>query len=136
MIKAAIGFIAILWTGVASAQEPPLIRLPKAATAGMLAFKKGGLAETGKEMHLGGWLVLNGARFQNAEFPVLANALRENYARQGRVFNDAEFTQLPAQPSLTNPAGQIVRGVAICPSPVICGDMTGSLMPFNLDASL
>ena len=45
-------------------------------------------------MHLGGWLLLNGARFRNAEFPILASALKENYARQGRVFNDAEFTQL------------------------------------------
>jgi hypothetical protein len=136
MLKAAVAFTAILWAGLASGQKPRLVRLPKTAATGMFAFKNGRLGNAGKEMNLGGWLVLNGARFRNAEFPALANILKENYARQGRVLNDAEFTQLPSQQSLTSPAGQIVRGVAICPCPVLCGDMTGTLMPFNLDASL
>jgi hypothetical protein len=136
MIKTSVAFTAVIWASIACAQEPTLVRLPKSATTPILGFKKGGLRETGKEMNLGGWLVLNGARFRNAEFPALANILAENYARQGRVSERSEFTRLPVQQSVTNPAGQIVRGVAICPSPAICGDSLGTLMPFNLDASL
>jgi hypothetical protein len=136
VLKTGVALAAITWAGLAHAQEAPLVRLPKSATTPNIAFKKGGLRETGKEMNLGGWLVLNGARFRNVEFPVLANILRENYARQGHVSNDSEFTQLPAKQIVTNPAGQIVRGFAICPSPAICGDLTGTFMPFNLDASL
>jgi hypothetical protein len=95
MIKTAVAaFTAVIWASIACAQEPTLVRLPKSATTPILGFKKGSLRETGKEMNLGGWLVLNGARFRNAEFPALANILTENYARQGRVSERSEFTRL------------------------------------------
>jgi hypothetical protein len=94
------------------------------------------LGSSGKEANLGGWLVLNGARFANSEYPDLAKVLRENYAQQGFQVTDPIFTQLPAEQSATDTHGRIVRGVAICPSKSICGDLVGTLMPFGLDASL
>jgi hypothetical protein len=118
------------------AQEAALTKLPRNATSPAMGYKNGGFGPMGKEMNPGGWLVLNGARFRNVEFPILANTLKENYSRQGYVSDDSEFTQLPAEQSESKPGGEIVRGFAICPSPAICGDLTGTIMPFDLDASL
>jgi hypothetical protein len=101
-----------------------------------LVIKKGGLGSSGRETNLRGWLVLNGARFPNSEFPDLARVLRENYAQQGLQTTDPDFTQLPTEKTGTDSRGRIVRGFAVCPLKSICGDLVGQLAPFDLDASL
>jgi len=118
------------------AQEPKLIALPQHATSPFLGYRSGKFREMGKEANIGGWLVLNGARFRNSEFPELAKIHSQGYARQGFVATDPELTQLPLEPYDSKPDGQVVRGFAICPSRAICGDLIGSRMPFNLDTSL
>jgi len=118
------------------AQEAPLTRLPKDVTSPFLAFKSTALGSTNEDANLAGWLVLNGARFANSEYPDLARALREMYERQGVHVTDPDFTQLPTEKNATDGHGRTVQGVAICPSRSICGDLVGTIMPFNLDASL
>jgi hypothetical protein len=136
LLKLAVLLLFVTTTSVAQ-EQPSLIRLPKQATSPSIGIKKGGvIGPMGKEMHLGGWLVLNGARFRNSEYPELAKTLAENYAQQGYTSKDPDFTQLPAEQSEADPHGQIVRGFAICPSPALCGDLTGSIMPFDLNSSL
>ena len=83
-----------------------------------------------------GWLVLNGARFRNSDYPELAKVLAENYAQQGYKSPDPNFTQLTAEQSETDSHGRIVRGLAICPSREICGDLVGELAAFDLNSSL
>jgi hypothetical protein len=117
-------------------QEPPLIRLTKQALSPQMRATARGITSD-RENNLTGWLVLNGARFRNSEYPALAKSLAETYAQQGLASNsDADFTELPFQPSEADPHGQIVRGWAICPTPALCGDLVGSLAAFDLDASL
>lgn len=117
-------------------QEPPLIRLTKQATSPQMRHVQGRL-RSDRETNLAGWLVLNGARFRNAEYPALAKHLVETYAARGIAsLSDAEFTQLPYEPNESDSHGQVVRGMAICPAPVLCGDLIGILAPFNLEASL
>jgi hypothetical protein len=118
------------------AQEAPLTRLPKEVTSPFLAFKSAAMGSSNNDANLAGWLVLNGARFANSEYPDLAKALREMYERQGVRVTDADFTQLPTEKNATDAHGRTVQGVAICPSRPICGDLVGTIMPFNLDASL
>jgi hypothetical protein len=93
------------------------------------------LGLSGRETNLGGWLVLNGARIANSEYPDLAKVRRENYAQQGFQVTEPDF-QLPHQQTQIDSHGRIVRGIAVCPLGTICGDAVGELMPFNLDASL
>jgi hypothetical protein len=122
-------------TPVLTQEAALLTKLPKNATSPVIGLKNGGIGPTGKELNLGGWLVLNGALFPNADYPALAQLLKENYAQQGLVSNDPDFTQLPREPYEAKPNGEIVRGFAICPLPALCGD-PGTLMPFDLDSSL
>jgi hypothetical protein len=138
VFKSSILVASLLLVVTASlhAQEARLIRLPKEATSPQLTIKKGSLASSGRETNLGGWLVLNGARFANSEYPDLAKIVRENYSAQGLENTDPDFTQLPTQDIATDSHGRIVRGVAVCPLRSICGDLVGELVPFNLDASL
>jgi hypothetical protein len=101
-----------------------------------MGYVKGAFGPMGRESNLGGWLVLNGASFRNAEYPELAKQLRENYAKtNGYVPPDPNMTPLTKEPLQSKPTGEVVRGFAICPSPAICG-LTGTIMPFNLDSSL
>ena len=101
----------------AEAQEPPLIRLPGFATSPVIgALKSGKVGPMGRETNIGGWLVLNGARFLKSDFPELAKTLDENYAAQGYKFNDPNFTRLPAEQRQSRPDGEVFRGFAICPS--------------------
>jgi hypothetical protein len=118
-----------------SEDSPPLIRLPKQATSPDVGYKKGAFGPTGHERSLAGWLVLNGARFRNADFPELAQTLIESYRQQGYVLRGKEFTPLPAEPIEKDSHGEAVKGLAICPSSALCG-LVGDVMPFNLDASL
>jgi hypothetical protein len=118
------------------AQEAQLTILPKHVTSPQLAFKKGVLGSSGRETNMGGWLVLNGARFANSEYPDLARELRETYAQQGFPETDPNFTQLPTEKTETDSHGRIVRGMAVCPLKSICGELVGELAPFDLDASL
>ena len=102
-----------------------------------MGYTKGGFGPMGKETNLAGWLVLNGASFPNSEFPDLARQLRETYAKaNGYVPPDPDMTPLPNQPHESKSNGEVVRGFAICPSRALCGDLTGTFMPFNLDSSL
>jgi hypothetical protein len=134
-LKLAALLLFVATTSLAQ-EPPPLIRLPKQVTSPFMGFKGGVIGPTGKEQNLGGWLVLNGARFRNSEYPELARTLAENYAQQGYTSKDRDFTQLPAEQSEADPHGQIVRGLAICPSRTLCGDLTGAIMPFDLNSSL
>ncbi|SHM40630.1 hypothetical protein [Bradyrhizobium lablabi] len=129
-------FLAIVSVSSASAED--LIRLPKQATGPVLGIVDGGkIGPTGKETNLEGWLVLNGASFQNAEYLELAENLREVYARaNGYVPPDPDVTPLANEPHETKPTGEIVRGIAICPLRALCGGIVGTLMPFNLDSSM
>jgi hypothetical protein len=136
LFKTAALFLLVATPSIAQ-QQPPLIRLTNQAMSPYIGVKKGGdIGPMGKEANLQGWLVLNGARFRNSEYPVLAKTLAENYARQGFKLLDPDFTQLPVEPSEADSRGQIVKGFAICPSPALCGDLTGAIMPFNLNSSL
>jgi hypothetical protein len=87
------------------------------------------------EANLAGGLVLNGARFQNSEYPELAKMLAENYAQQGFKSPDPNFTVLAPFPAEMDSHGNVVRGSAICPSRAIC-DLVGAVMPFDLNSSL
>lgn len=120
----------------ASAQTAKLTALPKNASSPWLMFKNDGVRQSGKEASLSGWLILNGATFPNADFPDLAKVLRKNYARTGYVPPHPDTTVLPNEPHETKANGEIARGMAICPTRMICGDLVGTLMPFDLDASL
>jgi hypothetical protein len=116
-------------------QEPPLVRLTKQATSPQMRATARGIVSD-RDNNLAGWLVLNAARFRNSEYPELAKHLRETYAVTGNAgSSDLEFTQLPYEPNELDSHGQIVRGIAICPSTALCG-LTGALAPFNLEASL
>jgi hypothetical protein len=128
MFRAAVALTALIWADLASAQEPQLVRLPKTATTGTFGFKNVGLREIGKKMNLGGWLVLKGARFRNVEFPVLANILKVNYARQGHASNETEFTRLPAKQSVTPLLARLYPELPFVP--VLCGGSNG-----NVDAA-
>lgn len=134
--KALLAALFLFSAGAFAQNERPLIRLTKQATSPMMVHSKTGLHPK-DEKNLEGWLVLNGARFRNSEFPALANILREAYAEQ-HVPNesDADFTQLPGEPTEQDTHGRVVRGNAICPSPALCGQLTGEVMPFNLESSL
>lgn len=121
----------------AASQQPKLTFLPKNVTSGQMKAGPSGMVPSGREQNLGGWMVLNGARFRNAEFPELAKILGENYkATNGYVSPDPDFTQLTADAFELAPNGDVVRGVAICPTRTICGDLVGMLAPFNLNSSL
>ena len=137
MRSAIVAALFVFIANPSNAQnEPPLIRLTKQATSPQMVYDKGGLHPRG-EKNLEGWLVLNAARFRNSEYPVLARVLREDYAARGVASSsDSEFTQLPYEPNESDSHGQIKGGTAICPSPALCGDLTGVSMPFNLNASL
>lgn len=131
--------LAAQWFALAPslhAQEATLTRLPKEARSPFLAFKNSVLGSSSNDANLAGWLVLNGARFANSEYPDLARAMREIYQRQGVQVSDPDFTRLPAEKIATDLDGRAVQGVAICPSRLICGDLVGTIMPFKLDASL
>jgi len=71
--------IAVLWVGLsvagASAQEPKLTFLQKNVTSPHMTATMNGVHPTGREQNLGGWMVLNGARFRNSDFPELAKGL-------------------------------------------------------------
>jgi hypothetical protein len=116
--------------------EPPLLRLTNQAMSPRMAFKKGVLGPTGRETNLKGWLVLNGARFANSEYPVLAKILKEAYAQHGYSDPDPNFTRLQAFPTEKDAHGTIVRGMAICPSPALCGELTAEVAPFDLNSGL
>src|SRR6185437_14298285 len=125
-------------SGAVARSEPRLVRLPAQATSPHIGIKKGGvIGSMGKEASLKDWLVLNGARFANSEYPDLAKIVAENYAQQGYSKSpDPNFTQLPVEPFEADYRGEIIRGMAICPTRAICGDLVGSLMPFNLNSNL
>jgi hypothetical protein len=131
-------FVFLTAAGAAFAEQnsPPLIHLPKQASSPVMGYKAGTFGPMGRESNLGGWLVLNGASFPNKEYPVLAKQLREVYARGGFVVNDPDFTPLRNHGVKMNAAGRVVSGVAICPSPELCGDLTGTFAPFDLDSDL
>src|SRR5712664_2459247 len=115
-------FLSFAASSAVAQKDPPLIRLTHQAMSPLIGLKKGAIGPMGREVNLPGWLVLNGARFRNSEYPVLAKTLAENYAQQGYTSPDSDFTQLPIEPSEQAPHGQIVKGFAICPSPALCGD--------------
>jgi hypothetical protein len=127
-------FLSFAASSAVAQKDPPLIRLTKLAMGPRTSLAA--TAPMGREVNLLGWLVLNGARFRNSEYPVLAKTLAENYARQGYTSPDSDFTQLSTEPSAQDSHGQIVKGSAICPSPALCGDLTGEVMPFNLNSLL
>jgi hypothetical protein len=121
---------------IAQQNNQPLIRLTNQATTPKMKYTAGGLKPYG-EKNLSGWLVLNGARFRNSEYPDLSKHLLETYAAEHQANNsDAEFTQLPGGATEADPHGQIIKGWAICPTKALCGDLIGELAQFNLDASL
>jgi hypothetical protein len=134
-IKTAVLFVFA--TGPASAQnEPPLIHLTKQALSPSLTYKKDTPRPLRTERNLEGWLVLNGARFRNSEYPQLAKNLAENHAQRGHTSRDRDFTQLPLVPSEPDSHGEIMRGFAICPSRALCGDTVGDITAFDLSSSL
>jgi hypothetical protein len=97
---------AMLLVGVAPSiaqQEAPLIRLTNQATAPKMQAGPGGIKPIG-EKNLAGWLVLNGARFRNSEYPDLSKHLLETYAAEHQPNNsDAQFTQLPGGEGRSRP---------------------------------
>jgi hypothetical protein len=109
------------------AQEAPLTRLSKEVTSPFLAFKSAALGSSNEDANLAGWLMLNGARFANSEYPDLAKALREMYERQGIHVTDSDFTQLPTEKNATDGHGRTVQGVAICPQR--CARQEGNVAP-------
>jgi hypothetical protein len=131
-------FLTVAGGGAALAQQnaPALIRLPKQASSPVMGYRAGKFAPMGREASLAGWLVLNGASFPNEEYPVLAKQLREVYAREGFVVNDRDSTPLQNHGVTMNAKGEVVSGLAICPSPALCGDLTGTFAPFNLNSDL
>jgi hypothetical protein len=112
------------------AEASELVRLPHFATSSMKTAK----GEAAKDASLAGWLVLNGASFRNAEFPELAQILQQGDKRAGGSAA-SETTPLPFEPFELRPTGGIARGFAICPSKALCGDLLGSIAPFNLKTS-
>lgn len=128
--------ILIACMAPALAQAPPrLTALPQQATSPILSFQKGKFGGAVKEVNIGGWLVLNGANLRNSEFPDLAKILAERNAQRGFVSKDPEVTQLPTELYESKPDGRIARGYAICPLSSLCGDLIGTVMPFNLETS-
>ena len=128
--------ILFLFTSSLRAQDAELIRLPKYVTSEFWAYQEGKPRPIGTETNMAGWLVLNGARFSNTEYPELARVMREHYAALGMSDADPDTTKLFALEYTTDSHGRIVRGHAICPSSEICGGLVGAMVPFNLDSSL
>ena len=95
-------------------------------TSPILGFSKKGIGETGRDLNLGGWLVLNGAAFKNADYPDLATALAEADAERGYKSPEPDYTDLPNEPHEAKPSGEVVRGFAICPSKALCEDHVGA----------
>ncbi|WP_439925610.1 hypothetical protein [Nitrobacter sp. JJSN] len=79
--------------------------------------------------------MLNGATFKNSDYPDLARVLATVYAQNDYKSLDTENTILRNEPHEMKPSGEVVRGLAVCPSKAICGDLVGTIQPFNLDAS-
>jgi hypothetical protein len=120
-IDARAAFVmAVLLLGaapsIAQKDDRPLIRLTNQATTPVMVFGRCGPKPVA-EKNLAGWLVLNGARFRNSEYPDLGKHILEIYAAQQQSSNsNAEFTQLPVAESEADPHGHIIKGWAICPT--------------------
>jgi hypothetical protein len=129
----ALFFVIAVFCFVSSVHAADLIRLPGQATSPASGAKNKNASSAGNEVNFAGWLVLNGASFQNAEFPELSNVLQQRYGPAGAA-SDSKVTPLPFEPFEVRPTGDIARGYAICPSKALCGDRVGAIMPFILGA--
>ena len=122
---------------IARQADPPLVRLTDQAWGPTYRLTRDGPERVG-EKHFAGWLLLNGARFRNSEFPELRTFLLHRYSELSQRSNsDDEFTQLPGEDFEADPNGQIIAGAAICPAEALCGDHTivGAVRGFTVKAS-
>lgn len=117
----------------AQAEDVELVRLPDEVIGRYTAFQGARGAAAGREVSLGGWLVLNGASFSRDEFPELARHLDfDRYRRGAAVDVREEFVVLPEYPYEMF-EGQVVEGMAICPM-VECS--VGRRLPFRIEGAL
>ena len=116
----------VLATG-AQAEDIELVRLPYEVIGQYTAFQGARGASAGREVSLGGWLVLNGASFSRDEFPELARHLDfDRYRRGAAVDVRPEYPYEMFE-------GQVVEGMAICPM-VECS--IGRRLPFRVEGAL
>lgn len=130
----AVAMIAtVVLASSAQAEDVELVRLPDDVIGRYTAFQGARGASAGREVSLGGWLVLNGASFSRDEFPELARHLDfDRYRRGAAVDVREEFVVLPEYPYEMF-EGQVVEGMAICPM-VECS--VGRRLPFRVEGAL
>lgn len=119
-----------------AADAPKLTSLTSNALLPHTGYKDGQMAPMGSDATFAGWLVLNGAKFRNSDYPELAKTLRQHYRKNGLAPPDPDFTALPTRVFEKDVNGEPIRGIAICPSRRLCGDLVGALLPFDLNSSL
>lgn len=131
--RVAVATVAtVVLVSGARADDVELVRLPDDVIGHYTAFQGARGASAGRDVSLGGWLVLNGALFSRDEFPELARHLDfDRYRRGGSADAATDYVMLPEYPYETFD-GQVVEGMAICPM-VECG--VGRRLPFRIEGA-